>query len=267
MPCNDPFHVNCGGQDVKYGRIPYEGDQNVEGGAAKICYRSGSNWGFSSTGDFMDGSIKNRVYTLAYSHPGLSMEELQLYSTAHDKLYYRVGKRFFDIYIQQKAIFNASVTDNTLEIRLYWAGRGTACIPSRGNYGPIISSISVCSGRRTQCQESEEASKILIVAEVVTPVLFLVFLGELSEGICISKKGNLMEIMGPKLHSEFNQKEAERMIKVALLCTNASPSLRPTMSGVVSMLDQEVISDPSIMVINYSSNISKITISRSYTRI
>jgi len=44
-----------------------------------------------------------------------------------------------------------------------------------------------------------------------------------------------MEIVDPKLQSEFNKEEAERMIKAALLCTNASPSLRPAMSEVVSM--------------------------------
>ena len=42
--------------------------------------------------------------------------------------------------------FNAIVTDKTLEIRLYWNGKGTTCIPQRGNYGPIISAITVCSG-------------------------------------------------------------------------------------------------------------------------
>jgi hypothetical protein len=42
--------------------------------------------------------------------------------------------------------FNTTVTDRTLEIRLYWAGKGTTSIPRRGNYGPIISAISVCSG-------------------------------------------------------------------------------------------------------------------------
>jgi hypothetical protein len=60
-----------------------------------------------------------------------------------------------------------------------------------------------------------------------------------------------MEIVDPKLQSEFNKEEAERMIKAALLCTNASPSLRPAMSEVASMLEgqtsiQEVTSDPSI---------------------
>lgn len=46
-----------------------------------------------------------------------------------------------------------------------------------------------------------------------------------------------MELVDPRLGSEFNKVEAERMIKIALLCTNASPSLRPTMSEVVSMLE------------------------------
>jgi len=60
-----------------------------------------------------------------------------------------------------------------------------------------------------------------------------------------------MEIVDPKLQSEFNKEEAERMIKAALLCTNASPSIRPAMSEVVSMLEgqtciPEVTSDPSI---------------------
>lgn len=39
--------------------------------------------------------------------------------------------------------FNASVTDHTLEIRLYWAGKGTTRIPNRGDYGSLISAISV----------------------------------------------------------------------------------------------------------------------------
>ena len=37
--------------------------------------------------------------------------------------------------------------------------------------------------------------------------------------------------------SEFNIKEAEILVKVALLRANASPSPRPIMSKVVSMLD------------------------------
>ncbi|KAJ6367910.1 hypothetical protein OIU78_000477 [Salix suchowensis] len=61
-----------------------------------------------------------------------------------------------------------------------------------------------------------------------------------------------MEMVDPKLRpDEFNKVEAEKVMKVALLCANASPTLRPTMPEVVTMLEgqtkiQEVISDPTI---------------------
>ncbi|XXG90305.1 hypothetical protein AAC387_Pa12g2108 [Persea americana] len=79
------------------------------------------------------------------------------------KSYSSLGKRIFDIYIQGKLVwkdfnivaeaggthkavvrnFTANVTSNTLEIRFYWAGKGTESLPSRGTYGPLISAISV----------------------------------------------------------------------------------------------------------------------------
>lgn len=46
-----------------------------------------------------------------------------------------------------KQNFTAVVTNNTLEIRFYWAGKGTTGIPYRGVYGPLISAISVDPGR------------------------------------------------------------------------------------------------------------------------
>lgn len=39
--------------------------------------------------------------------------------------------------------FTVVVNSNTLEIRFYWAGRGTTIIPEKGVYGPLISAISV----------------------------------------------------------------------------------------------------------------------------
>ena len=39
--------------------------------------------------------------------------------------------------------FNASVTQHTLKIHFYWAGKGTTGIPTRGVYGPLVSAISV----------------------------------------------------------------------------------------------------------------------------
>lgn len=39
--------------------------------------------------------------------------------------------------------YNTTVTDNVLEIRLTWAGKGTKQIPTAGVYGPLISALSV----------------------------------------------------------------------------------------------------------------------------
>ncbi|XP_073001069.1 probable LRR receptor-like serine/threonine-protein kinase At1g56130 [Typha latifolia] len=74
-----------------------------------------------------------------------------------------LGRRVFNIYIQGdlkekdfdirkqaggsfRAVvreFTAPVTDNFLEIHLFWAGKGTCCVPNQGYYGPSISAISV----------------------------------------------------------------------------------------------------------------------------
>ena len=39
------------------------------------------------------------------------------------------------------------VRDKTLTIRFHWAGKGTTGSPKRGIYGPLISAISVDSGK------------------------------------------------------------------------------------------------------------------------
>ncbi|RWR96278.1 putative leucine-rich repeat receptor-like serine/threonine-protein kinase [Cinnamomum micranthum f. kanehirae] len=93
-----------------------------------------------------------------------------------DESYSSLGKRIFDIYIQGKLVwkdfnivaeaggthkavvrnFTANVTTNTLEIRFYWAGKGTQSLPNRGTYGPLISAISVesvtCCGKSSSVQ-------------------------------------------------------------------------------------------------------------------
>ncbi|KAI7744311.1 hypothetical protein M8C21_032727 [Ambrosia artemisiifolia] len=55
----------------------------------------------------------------------------------------------FDISDRAGGVGKAIVTTYTvnvtssLEIRLYWAGKGTINVPTRGTYGPLISAISV----------------------------------------------------------------------------------------------------------------------------
>uniref|UniRef100_A0A7N2N0T6 non-specific serine/threonine protein kinase n=1 Tax=Quercus lobata TaxID=97700 RepID=A0A7N2N0T6_QUELO len=42
----------------------------------------------------------------------------------------------------QKEHNNVQVSENYLEIHLFWAGKGTCCVPAQGTYGPSISAIS-----------------------------------------------------------------------------------------------------------------------------
>ena len=46
-----------------------------------------------------------------------------------------------------KTFNNTVVKNKTLEIRFYWAGKGTRAIPERGTYGALISAISIESSK------------------------------------------------------------------------------------------------------------------------
>ncbi|KHN42594.1 Putative LRR receptor-like serine/threonine-protein kinase [Glycine soja] len=56
----------------------------------------------------------------------------------------------------------------------------------------------------------------------------------------LQEQGNLLELVDPNLGSKYSPEEAMRMLSLALLCTNPSPTLRPTMSSVVSMLEGKI---------------------------
>ena len=47
--------------------------------------------------------------------------------------------------------FNVTVTENYLEIHLFWAGKGTCCIPKEGYYGPLIAALHAASGTSMSC--------------------------------------------------------------------------------------------------------------------
>ena len=64
-----------------------------------------------------------------------------------------------------------------------------------------------------------------------------------------------MELVDEMLRSEINIKEAEIMVKVALMCTNASPTLRPAMSEVVSMLEGPMAVPETVPVLLYSDDL------------
>ncbi|KAJ6422525.1 hypothetical protein OIU84_027483 [Salix udensis] len=70
----------------------------------------------------------------------------------------------------------------------------------------------------------------------------------------LQTNGDIMEMVDPRLGSAFNKKEVVRMINVALLCTNQSPTLRPIMSTVVSMLEGKTNVKELVMVPSTTSD-------------
>jgi hypothetical protein len=122
------LHINCGGKQTTVGSIKYEGDE-ASGGAATFVQAT-PNWGFSSTGDFVDTWSSNNDY-IANNVSILKMNNSDLYRTARlsplsltyyahclangnytvklhfaeivlrdNRSYYGVGRRMFDVYIQ-----------------------------------------------------------------------------------------------------------------------------------------------------------------------
>ncbi|XP_058218944.1 probable LRR receptor-like serine/threonine-protein kinase At1g56140 isoform X2 [Rhododendron vialii] len=118
-----------------------------------------------------------------------------------------LGRRVFNIYIQgnlvfedfdikkeaggvsfqaiQKA-FTTQVSENYLEIHLFWAGKGTCCIPAQGTYGPSISAISAVpdfiptvSNKPPGSPTSKKSETGLIVG-IVVPVGIVSFLSVLA---------------------------------------------------------------------------------------
>ncbi|PIA33880.1 hypothetical protein AQUCO_03900021v1 [Aquilegia coerulea] len=104
------------------------------------------------------------------------------------------GRRIFDIYIQGDRVLsdfniaeeargtstgivkeykNVTVTGSTLEIHLYWAGKGTTALPYRGVYGPLISAISVTPNFKPPTKISAGTIAGIVVASFVAVVLII----------------------------------------------------------------------------------------------
>ncbi|KAG2321572.1 hypothetical protein Bca52824_014785 [Brassica carinata] len=99
--------------------------------------------------------LENGAYTVT-----LQFAEIQMIGS---NTWRGVARRRFDIYVQGKLVekdfdvrrtaggsnlravqreYKANVSENYLEVHLFWAGKGTCCIPIQGAYGPLISAVS-----------------------------------------------------------------------------------------------------------------------------
>ncbi|XP_058199991.1 probable LRR receptor-like serine/threonine-protein kinase At1g56140, partial [Rhododendron vialii] len=86
------------------------------------------------------------------------------------------------IYLQIQMVFPAQVSKNYLEIHLFWAGKGTCCIPSLGTYGPSISAISAVPdfiptvGKNPTSGKKSKTGLIVGIVVPIGVVSFLYFL-------------------------------------------------------------------------------------------
>ncbi|XVF87033.1 hypothetical protein PTKIN_Ptkin18bG0088100 [Pterospermum kingtungense] len=114
-----------------------------------------------------------------------------------------LGRRVFDVYIQgtrwlrdfdiskeaggvERAItrnFTVNVTENHLEIHLFWAGKGTCCTPEQGYYGPSISAINVVpnftptvSGIPPATSKDKNQTGLIVGITVPVVVVALIFI-------------------------------------------------------------------------------------------
>ncbi|GMH29398.1 hypothetical protein Nepgr_031241 [Nepenthes gracilis] len=63
----------------------------------------------------------------------------------------------------------------------------------------------------------------------------------------LQEQGNLLELVDSSIGSNFPKDEALLLLNLALLCANPSPTLRPIMSSVVSMIEGKIQVQPSII--------------------
>ncbi|GMH24266.1 hypothetical protein Nepgr_026109 [Nepenthes gracilis] len=114
-----------------------------------------------------------------------------------DQTFSSIGKRIFDVAIQGNLVlkdFNIMekaggvgkgitmdfkdirVDSSTLEISLYWAGKGTTAVPDRGVYGPLISAITVTPNFSTSTGLSVGVIIGIVIASCVIMASILVLL-------------------------------------------------------------------------------------------
>ncbi|KAK4484663.1 hypothetical protein RD792_007252 [Penstemon davidsonii] len=115
---------------------------------------------------------------------------------SRDSTFSSLGRRMFDVAIQGEVVlrdfdiaseangvgigihrdFNVLVNGSTLEIHLYWTGKGTTAIPDRGVYGPLISAIAVTPNFDVSTGLSVGAIIGIVVSSFVVVLLILIVL-------------------------------------------------------------------------------------------
>ncbi|CAI8600127.1 unnamed protein product [Vicia faba] len=151
-PQYDSLFINCGGPEEDFDGNHYQGSYKVKLHFAEIMFSDDQT--FKSLGRrIFDVSIQGFKY----------LKDFNIVEEAGG-----VGKGI-------TKEFDVEVNDNTLEIQLYWAGKGTTAIPDRGVYGPLISAITVTPNFKNHSEGMSTGVIIGIVAASCVLVVLIVF--------------------------------------------------------------------------------------------
>ncbi|TKW32768.1 hypothetical protein SEVIR_2G189100v4 [Setaria viridis] len=303
------LHINCGDKEAIINGTKYEADTTPKG--ASLLYVSpGSNWAFSSTGNFMDDNITDDNF-IATSISKLVMPNSELYTKArlsplsltyyglcmfsgsytvnlhfaeivftNDSTYCSLGKRRFNVFIQGRMVlenfnieqpsgadgkpviktFQTYVTNHTLEIQFYWAGRGTTGIPYRGSYGPLISAITVTPNFQIplaveppKTRDSKRSSRVSIALVIGIPVI-AIFTALIVGIYCIKKRRKSL------MHKELRALDLQigsftlRQIKAATRNFDAANKIG---EGGFGSVYKGLLSDGTIIAVKQLSSRSK----------
>ncbi|KAL6538929.1 hypothetical protein OROMI_025255 [Orobanche minor] len=55
--------------------------------------------------------------------------------------------------------------------------------------------------------------------------------------VFVQSRGDLLDLVDSRLGSNYNQNEATKMLRLAMICVSQSPALRPTMSQILSIME------------------------------
>ncbi|CAN1351715.1 Probable LRR receptor-like serine/threonine-protein kinase At1g07650, partial [Linum perenne] len=182
------LHINCGGKETSLNSTFYEADREPRGASIvsspiSELYTSARGSPISLT--YYGLCLGNGNYTVR-----LHFAEIVF---TNDSSFLSSGKRIFNVYVQDKLVlkdfnieaeaggparpivkaFMVNITNNTLKVHFYWAGRGTTGIPVRGVYGPLISAISVDPNFIPPSPEDSRRHIIIIAGAVSGAVSFV----------------------------------------------------------------------------------------------
>ncbi|KAD5318021.1 hypothetical protein R6Q59_033352 [Mikania micrantha] len=140
--------------------------------------------------------LENGNYTVTLQFAELEIEDGPTWRST--------GRRVFDIYLQGNRVFQdfdikreargasfspvsrdatVQVSDNFLEIHLFWSGKGTCCVPVQGTFGPLISAISATPNFTptvSNTPPSTKKNRTGLIVGIVVPVAVVSFLSLLA---------------------------------------------------------------------------------------